>query len=215
MVSQGRTVGVIEVSNSTPPGRGDLKLLGLAACQVGLAIDNARLFEQAHQGAITDQLTGLYNSAEFNRRLSEELERSRRHQQPVSVLMIDADQFQEINRTVGYLQGDLVLARVGELIKRTLRTTDLAARYGGDEFLVILPDTEPQGAAAAAENLRTALEREQIKLDSGGSPVRLTLSVGMASCPGHATTVEALLDAAARAVARAKQAGGNCVKCPG
>ncbi len=217
--------------------QGEIELLQVLANQVAAALDNTRLYAALAQQAITDGLTGLYNHRFFYERLRDEVVRARRYELPLSVLMMDLDDFKLYNDRFGHPAGDGVLRRVAEILRAQLRANvDVAARYGGEEFAIILPNTEPggaehvgrrlsahmrtseqdlatpRGALVAGERVRRSVEEEQF---SGGRPeekARITISVGIASMPAHAHSAEDLVSAADRALYQAKQHGKNRVE---
>lgn len=162
---------------------------------------NARLAALASQ----DGLTGLRNRRAFEERLPEELSRIRRTQQPVSLLLIDIDHFKAFNDSFGHPRGDEVLRAVARLLARSIRDTDVAVRYGGEEFAVILPNTDTEGAEQMGERLRDAIA------SSVWTERQITISVGAATAVTHAVSAESLVDQADRALYRSKQAGRNRV----
>jgi len=162
---------------------------------------NARLAALAAQ----DGLTGLKNRRAFEERLHEEMSRIRRTQRPVSLLLLDIDHFKPFNDTFGHPRGDEVLRSVARILARSIRDTDVAARFGGEEFAVILPDTDAEGAALMGERLRHAIE------SAPWTERGITLSVGAATAPSHLVTFEALVEHADRALYRSKQGGRNRV----
>lgn len=170
--------------------------------------DNRRLELLAH----TDPLTKLLNRRALNERLASEMERVRRYNTTVSLLLIDIDHFKLINDTYGHLTGDDALVEVAILLQRMVRAVDVVARYGGEEFVVVLPETGPSGAAAFAERLRELFEAHAFA-EQRGSPVRLTTSIGVATFPGPGVeSVEDLFAAADQALYRAKSEGRNRVR---
>jgi two-component system, cell cycle response regulator len=170
--------------------------------------DNERLEALAH----VDPLTQLLNRRALIVKLVAELERVRRYNAPLSVLMIDVDHFKLVNDTHGHLAGDQVLEAIGTLLSRAARTVDTVARYGGEEFAIVLPETGEQGAVAFAERLRTKIETNPFAIGRG-QDLHLTISVGVTTFPGAAgNTAEDLLDSADQALYRAKQDGRNLVR---
>jgi two-component system, cell cycle response regulator len=169
--------------------------------------DNERLEALAH----TDPLTQLLNRRALTVRLVAELERVRRYNAPLTVLMIDVDHFKLVNDTYGHIAGDLVLEELGLTLQRAARSVDTVARYGGEEFVVALPETGEQGAMSFAERLRTKVEWNSFSIGKGQT-IRVTVSVGLATFEGvRVETAEDLLDAADKALYRAKQSGRNVV----
>ena len=165
--------------------------------------------------SITDALTGLANRRRLMLRLEEEVQRAQRYKTPLSVVMIDIDHFKQVNDTYGHAMGDEVLRNIGALLKGSVRTTDLAARYGGEELTLVLPQTDPPAALQVAENLRQKFADFQHQLD--GNIVVKTASMGIATCTcqGELPDGEELLKAADEALYRAKQNGRNRVEVAG
>jgi diguanylate cyclase (GGDEF)-like protein len=170
-----------------------------------------RSHDELAEFALVDPLTGLGNRRSFDSRLVDEVSRAGRYHKTLSLAMIDLDGFKEINDTYGHMAGDAVLSRVGALLGDVMRASDIATRYGGDEFAVILPDTGKTAAWLAAEKLRSALFDMTVELPSGPS-VRLTGSVGVASHGEHNSTAGELLEAADAALYKAKHYGRNRVE---
>ncbi len=204
-----------------PPGAGGFEIRPAVA--VGLAAFFALAFaltfalmrslggqhEEVSEQAATDVLTGLANRRRFRELLAKEAERSRRFGRPVSLLMIDIDDFKRVNDAHGHPQGDEVLRMVGRLLSSESREIDEAARYGGEELAVILPETGPSGAHEVAERIRGQIERAGVPLLHGKGELTITASVGTASIPESADGAEALVAAADDALYRAKRAGKN------
>ncbi len=157
-----------------------------------------------------DGLTGLYNHRMFHTLLAHELARGKRFNRPLSLLMIDIDHFKHVNDMHGHLAGDAVLKELGNLLLRQARAIDRVCRYGGEEIIVILPETENTAALNIAERLRAVVEREQLDV-GGGRSVNVTVSIGLASWPAQASDAETLVAAADTAMYAAKQAGRNRV----
>jgi two-component system, cell cycle response regulator len=171
--------------------------------------ENARLEQLAH----TDPLTQVLNRRALTERLTREMERSLRYDTCVALLMIDIDHFKRVNDTHGHLVGDDVLRDVAALLNVTVRGTDMVARYGGEEFLVVLPETDDEGAAAFAERIRERIENHPLTGRANGCELRVTASIGVATFP--AARIESVEDLFARADAalyRAKADGRNRVR---
>lgn len=171
--------------------------------------DNARLEALAH----TDPLTHLLNRRALTIRLVAELERVRRYNSPLAMLMIDLDHFKIVNDTYGHLVGDEVLRAVGIILQRAVRSVDMVARYGGEEFVVVLPETGEQGAIAFAERIRERVEDYLFEAHRS-APARITVSIGVACFPAmHVESAEDLFARADAALYRAKERGRNQVCC--
>ena len=211
MIAKGRLVGVIEMGLRGGEGFRDVDedLLAVIAAQAAVAIDNARQYGRAQLLAMTDRLTGLWNHAELHQRLREEIARAQRHGRPMSLLFADLDNFKAFNDTHGHRMGDELLRQVAARLRATVRRTDFAARYGGDEFAVILPETTINGASVACDNLRRAIGEEPFRI--GSQRVSMTVSGGLAAYPEGGATAEELIDACDRALRQAKRGGGNYI----
>lgn len=170
-----------------------------------------RSYDIAAFQASTDPMTGLFNLRQLAVSLDRELERARRYRHPCSLAMLDIDDFKEFNDRHGHLQGDEVLKQVAEILRTSIRTSDIAARYGGEEFVVIMPETGKELALVVGEKLRKAFEDYPFPREETQPGGRLTVSLGIATFPGDAADARALLDAADKALYRAKRAGKNRV----
>jgi diguanylate cyclase (GGDEF)-like protein len=162
------------------------------------------LVDRLADAARTDPLTRLQNRRGFEESFGVEVERARRHNRPLAVLLGDLDHFKRVNDRLGHKAGDAALVRVGGLLRAGRRRIDLVARAGGEEFAVILPETEERDAFLVAERMRTAVEQE-----FADRRVPITMSLGLATFPGHGTTADALLSSADQALYAAKELGRN------
>lgn len=190
----------------------ELQLLSALGDQFGGAVERARLFKEIHKLAITDSLTGLYNRRHFFTVASQEFERSRRYGHSFTLAMIDLDNFKNINDHYGHLSGDQALVAVAQLCQRMVRRVDTVGRYGGEEIVILMPETGEVHALRALERLRAAVEQMPVETPRG--QVSLTISAGVtrvASLAETDLTLEALLDQADRALYQAKQNGRNQV----
>lgn len=187
----------------------ELRLLRIYCNQAAVAIENAIVYERVENLAATDALTGLFNRRYLDGALERELARADRSGSSLALLLLDIDHFKSFNDSYGHAMGDLVLKKVATTLQRCLRQADVLARFGGEEFVVLLPQVGERGAVESAERIRAALERSGIH--PGGPRKRLTVSIGLAMLRDHADTSEALLRAADEALYRAKDAGRNRV----
>ena len=161
--------------------------------------------------AAHDPLTGLYNRRYFYEMLGTEFERSRRHHRPLTVLMVDIDDFKRINDEHGHIQADCVLAELADVLREDLRQSDVVARYGGDEFALILPETEQQSGRLVAEKLRERVAGRP--LVGAGVATHLTVSIGVAGLDQTLMSEDGLMRLTDEALYRAKAAGRNRVEC--
>jgi len=184
----------------------EILLLRTVADQVAVAINHAHLFAQIQQQALTDPLTGCYNRRSFEMQLDRELKVSARLHSPLSLLMLDLDRFKQLNDSCGHDTGDDALRRLSECFREELRGVDSAARFGGDEFALILPQAYSDGALIVAERVRAKVE--QIDVPGFG---HLSASIGIATFPADASSRAELVSAADRALYRAKRRGRNRV----
>lgn len=186
------------------------RLLEMAASLVGLSIKNAQLFRRVRQLSAVDDLTGFLTKHHGMNLIEAELHRAQRSEQPVSLLFIDLDHFKQLNDRYGHLFGDSVLETVGAVIRESLRASDLRCRYGGEEFVVLLPETPLDGAKRVAESLRRHLARKAIERPEGS--IFVTASVGVSVAKQGELDPQALLSRADAAMYRAKRDGRNCVR---
>jgi diguanylate cyclase (GGDEF)-like protein len=187
----------------------EILLLRTVADQVTVAVSHARLFSQMQQQALTDGLTGCFNRRSFEMQLERDLHLATRMRLPISLILLDLDNFKHVNDTYGHDAGDVVLRLLAEGLRDELRGVDTAARYGGEEFAVILPQAGTDGALIVAERLRRRIE--QMEVPGVG---HVTASFGVATFPQHASSRDTLVVAADRALYDAKNAGRNCVCVP-
>jgi diguanylate cyclase (GGDEF)-like protein len=172
---------------------------------VALALENARLYESTRQMALTDGLTGLYNRSSFYQELEREINRSRRYGRQLSLLICDLDHFKKYNDQYGHLAGDDLLRSLAKVLTSVVRKSDIVFRYGGEEFVLLLPETGLSAALELAERLRRCVESHVFMLPKNAMPTHITISIGAASYPDQAEDVESLVDKADKALFLAKR----------
>ena len=213
MIAQGETLGILHIRELNPHSFLDATELRLAITvgdQLSLALANLRLRDELRQQAIRDPITKLFNRRYMEETLIREVSRAERNSQPLSVIMIDIDHFKEFNDSFGHEAGDLVLQSLAKFLSTRVRGSDVACRYGGEEFTLILPSATLDLARKRAEQIREGIQSIQVKY--GGQTLGpITLSLGVAVFPDHGVTGEAILQLADAALYRAKQAGRNRV----
>ncbi len=195
-------------------GRGELQSVAFIAEQAAIAVDNAAKYLDAREQAYIDDLTKLHNARYLDVVLDRELRRADRYKSTVSVLFLDLDLFKRVNDVHGHLMGSRVLVEVAGVLRRCVREIDTIIRYGGDEYTVVLADTDRKGAYVVAERIRKGIEGHTFLVDAGLA-VRLTACIGVACYPVDARTKQGLLDMADKAMYRAKAADRNRVYCAG
>jgi diguanylate cyclase (GGDEF)-like protein len=204
--SSEKSLGIIEVFNKTtgePFAREDFNQLIKLIDQSSILIERALLYQKVEELSITDDLTKLFNTRYLNRSIEMEIQRSLRYRTSVSLIFMDIDYFKHVNDRYGHLVGSKVLAEVGQLLIKNLRSVDVVVRYGGDEFVIVLPHTPPVAAAQIAERIRKAVERNAF-LEKEGYTLRITASFGVASYPESARSKEELLRLADEAMYKVK-----------
>jgi len=212
-----RKVGVINLTDRTdgvPYEPDDLMMLEMMAPHLALIIDRtewARKAEAFQQMSLTDPLTGLPNRRYLQDRLFEEVERSKRYNTPLSFMIIDVDRFKSYNDVYGHTNADRVLVTTAQILRNSIRAIDMAARFAGDEFCIVLPETELGDAARIAERLRKAISETEYRTEKGELMGQVTLSIGISSFSASRQSPLAVVETADQALYRAKTRGRNCV----
>ncbi|MFA5142716.1 MAG: diguanylate cyclase [Candidatus Omnitrophota bacterium] len=197
---------VDNIFNKNPITKSDVKMLTMFANHAGLAIENSRLYEETVYLSNIDWSTKLWNYGKFQQRLSYELERSKITDTPVSLVMVDVDNFKHYNDTLGHIRGDSALREIAGVLQSKSRKVDTVARYGGEEFVVVMPNTVKEHARLFAERLRN--EVEKLFFEANSVPP-LTISCGVASYPEDAISKDDLIAKADMVLYEAKGAGKN------
>jgi diguanylate cyclase (GGDEF)-like protein len=211
MIAAGMSQGVLGVPADetvlTPARR---LVIGAAAALLGVSVRGVYLLQDVRESTLRDPLTGCVNRAHAMEVVAAELMRARRSHLPVSLIMFDLDRFKSINDRFGHLCGDAVLAEVGAKMRASLRSSDLKCRYGGEEFLILLPETPLDGAHRAAETLRRELS--ELRIQWNDRSIRITASFGVASARPNELDPTPLIARADEALYIAKREGRNCVR---
>ena len=204
-----QVVGVISMQSFQPYAYSaeQVRLLETIATQAAIAVQNARIYDQMKQMAITDSVTQLFTRRHFSILGRNEVERALRYNRKLSVLMVDIDHFKRINDTFGHTSGDQVLLIVANVCRQALRVTDIVGRWGGEEYVVILPEADQDGAALIAERIRRMVAETEIVV--GQATAQVTISIGVTTLNQPDQTLEVLIDNADRALYAAKQEGRN------
>jgi diguanylate cyclase (GGDEF)-like protein len=191
-----------------------LEFLSVLSSFATMSIDHARLHERTLQLACTDGLTGLYNHRQFKKTFIEEVARANRYSKPLSVILLDVDDFKKFNDTYGHPNGDIVLQEMATMLKELLRDCDSLFRYGGEEFVTLLPETPLDEAVKVAERIRIFVETESPRFLTGITKTHgVTVSVGVAALPDHGVDTQALLQKVDDLMYQAKKDGKNKVYC--
>jgi diguanylate cyclase (GGDEF)-like protein len=210
----GKNLGVIKLVNAVGHEKfrqADLRILSTIADFTAIAIENVRLLDKVRELTITDDLTGLFNSRHFQTLLNYEVERAERLKSEVSLVFIDIDRFKQVNDTYGHLTGSRLLSEIGKTIRSNTRIMNHAARYGGDEFVILLPGAGNDAALGMIDNLREAFSKGAYRSD-GGHPIEVTASIGIATYPTNASNRQELVRLADMAMYAVKKAGRDGVK---
>ena len=217
LTSRGRRIGALigldHAASSREPKLAPsmLRAVRILLEPAATALDNALLLKRAEALSVTDDLTHLYNSRYLNQVLRRETKRASRNGRPLSLLFIDLDGFKSINDSHGHLFGSRALVEAAAVVRGSARETDVVARFGGDEFALVLPDTGGEGAFQVGERIRERIAAHRFLADDG-LDIHLTASVGVATLPDVASAPDELIQAADMAMYRVKQSGKNGIQ---
>jgi len=210
----GSIVALLTAQTATPHEfpLATLDLAQAIAGHVAAAWDNVQLYQRMREMATRDELTGLWNRRHLAEQLDREIQRARRYGHPFAVALVDIDDFKAYNDAHGHLGGDEVLRQIAELLLRSTRRADVVARIGGEEFVIVLPESDAPGAAALAEKVREAVATAPFPGRESQPGGRLTVTLGLACFPDDGQDATVLLELADRALYLGKHDGGNCVR---
>ena len=209
MVSNGQTLGVISLGGLLRRPKNEKNMLKMVADLGSIAIQNSILFSQIQASANSDGLTSLANKRHFMAKMAEEIVKTEKEHKCLSLFMFDIDHFKTYNDTNGHLAGDEALRITGRLLATSVRQDDLPARYGGEEFVVLLPNTDKQGATVVAEKIRHAVEAYEYPHEKSQPGGNLTISGGVATFPYDATNMQELIRCADQGLYQGKRSGRN------
>jgi diguanylate cyclase (GGDEF)-like protein len=214
-----KVIGVLSVCSFKKDGFTPIekRLLGIIADQISVALERSRLFAEMKESAERDELTKVYNFRYFEKFFDKEYELAIRHNQPLSLIVLDFDHLKYFNDTYGHQAGNRLIKTIAQLIQRKVRKTDWVTRFGGDEFTIVLPQTNQAGAMLVAEKIRSEIAKQEMKFN--GKSYHLTASLGVATCYKEDKSFNAkmLVSRADHALYRAKEEGRNrvCLYQPG
>jgi len=204
LIARRKAISVILIENTSPDERDKFLIL---APQVALQIERIGLFDEVERLSVTDGLTGTFLRRYFLLRFTEEVARAKECHTNISFIMADLDNFKNCNDRFGHLVGDVVLKEIADILKENVREIDLVARFGGEEFCILLPEADKAGAHAVAERIRSSVAGHTIK--AYDESVRITVSMGISSLPANASTGDELVENADKALYEAKRQGRN------
>jgi diguanylate cyclase (GGDEF)-like protein len=213
MIARGKIIGVLNAESTKVAAfsERDERLFTILAGSAGMAIENARLHKRISDLTMTDDLTGIYNYRYFVQRLEEEKKRASRYKLQLSLIMLDLDWFKKTNDTYGHEIGNIVLKEIVQVVNSCIRDTDTFCRYGGEEFIVILPQTGSKDAIVLGERIRAEVEKHDFSMATGVPDLNITVSLGTTSFPDNGLSPADLVQTVDMALYRAKGAGKNMV----
>ena len=205
----GKIIGALVVVGSAVPIKEEIAFASMVADMLGSAFQRATTIESVEQSASIDSLTKLYTRGHFSQRFEAEIRRAKNYAHPLSILILDIDHFKNVNDTYGHPAGDIILMKMGEILRQSVRSSDIVARFGGEEFVVIMTSASKDQALSFGENLRKTIESTTFKIPGKDSPLPMTISGGVATYPRDGDTTADLLRVADKALYKAKQTGRN------
>jgi diguanylate cyclase (GGDEF)-like protein len=208
-----KLIGIVAVGKKEPNtfGSKQMQILSSLGGQAAVAMANAMLYKKIEKLAITDGLTNVFNHRYFYRKLEEEAERFKRYGTAFSLIMLDLDSFKKFNDKYGHRAGDGALFSVAQVIKASTRILDVVCRYGGEEFAVVLPETDAQQVKMVAERIRSAIQSNYFSVSDSIAPINVTVSIGVATCPQDSADINEIIEMADRALYYSKNTGKNKV----
>jgi len=210
--SKNDSIGLIVVDNFVTHKsitNDDIRMLKMFANHAAMAIENSQLYEQTLIKAHTDSLTGLWNHGYFQQKIDQLINKAKEETEPLSLVMIDIDDFKVFNDEYGHQQGDSALKKIAKILKDTSRKLDYVCRYGGEEFAIILPKAGIEDAMHIAGRINNSVSNFSFSLEPGASTQKITVSIGVATLPNHANNKSELIKAADKALYEAKNSGKN------
>ncbi len=204
------TIILVKRKRSKPFTQKSLKASKIISAHISSTLENCSRFVKAKELAFIDELTGLYNTRYLDYFVEKEIKRAKRQNYPLSFLFMDVDRFKQVNDVHGHLVGSRILIEVGKLIKQFVRDIDIIIRYGGDEYIIILINTAPDGAQLVGDRLRQAIEKHEFMKESN-LKIRITASFGIATFPEHASNKDDIVNLADKAMYMAKKTTRNAV----
>ncbi len=189
----------------------EIELFSRIGAQISRVLDKIFIYHHTKALSITDDLTRIFNRRYFNQRFEREIQRAQRYNRALSIIMVDIDFFKQFNDQYGHLVGDEVLRSTARILEKNLRQADIVARFGGEEFVILLPETNKNKARRVAEKLRSAVEKHRFKAEGTTDMLQITVSLGVASFPEDSLKAENILAHADKALYQAKAAGRNQV----
>ncbi|HEX7319334.1 MAG TPA: sensor domain-containing diguanylate cyclase [bacterium] len=213
LMIKGEIIGVLDLESDRLDAfsEKDLRVFSIFASQAAIAIENARLYDETKKLSLTDSLTHIANRRHFDLMLDSEMRKARGYSRPLSLAMVDLDNFKSFNDRNGHQAGDLTLVALARTLKDNVRDTDFVARYGGEEFVIIFPETSLSAALKVSERVRSAVERTKISFKNVGKG-NITISIGLAAFPLNARDAVDLISNADKALYRSKSLGKNRVE---